>query len=81
MAPPLFEMFIEDERSDLIERLNPEKGIARNTALKENLLIMYVSILNKIPLIITGTPGSSKTVSINIIINSMKGNNSEDPFL
>jgi hypothetical protein len=62
-------------------RLNPEKGVARNTTLKENLLIMYVSILNKIPLIITGSPGSSKTLAMNIIINAMKGNNSDDHFL
>ena len=40
----------------------------------ENIFIIIMCILNKIPLIITGEPGTSKTLSFSIAINVLKGN-------
>ena len=65
----------------MADRFIIETGIAKNNALKENLFIMFVSIMNKIPLFLTGSPGTSKTLAINIIISSLKGKNSTDSFL
>jgi MoxR-like ATPase len=54
-------------------KINPSKEIARNFSLKENIFVMYVCILNKIPLFLTGPPGSSKTLSLNLLVKSLKG--------
>jgi MoxR-like ATPase len=42
---------------------------------------MLVCIVNKIPLFLSGHPGCSKTSSINIIIEALKGKDSKDPLL
>ena len=57
----------------LIDKIEPPRGIAKNISLKENIFIMYCSILNRIPLFLTGKPGCSKTLSINIIIDALRG--------
>ena len=54
-----------------------EKGIALNRALKENLFTIFVSIINRVPLIIVGKPGTSKSLSFQILYNSMKGQYSD----
>ena len=54
-----------------------EKGIALNRALKENLFTCFISIINNIPLIIVGKPGTGKSLSVQILYNSMKGKHSE----
>ncbi len=48
-------------------------GIGKNTALKENVFVIITCIRNKIPLFITGKPGSSKTLAMNLVTKSMKG--------
>ncbi len=53
--------------------VDPPKEIARNFALKENLLLMYISITNNIPLFLTGKPGCSKTLSVNLIYEALRG--------
>jgi len=42
---------------------------------------MFISIINKIPLFLTGNPGCSKTLSINLIIEVLRGKDSNDIFL
>ena len=49
--------------------------------LRENLLTLFACINNREPLVIIGKPGSGKTLSINCIGNSMKGEFSENVFL
>ena len=56
-------------------------GIAKNQALKENLFSSLYCIINKIPLIICGKPGRSKTLCIQILENSMKGKEGSKSFL
>ena len=43
------------------------KDIAANRPLRENLLSLFICIYSKTPLFICGKPGSSKTISVNII--------------
>ncbi len=42
---------------------------------------LYACILNKIPLLLTGNPGTSKTLSLNLMIETLKGNITNDKFL
>ena len=60
--------------------LEKHKGIALNRALRENLFTMFICIVNTIPLIIIGKPGTSKSLSFQILYNTMKGKYSENKF-
>lgn len=70
----------ENEQSDYAARMTINKGIALNTALKENLFILLVSICNNIPVIICGKPGCSKTLSVRLLFENMRGSDSTDEF-
>ena len=48
-------------------------GIAMTQALKENLFAVVVCTMTQTPLIIVGSPGSSKTLSFNIAVSNLKG--------
>ena len=51
-----------------------------NLPLQENSFLITVSILNNIPIILTGPPGSSKTLSVNLVYKNMKGPESHHRF-
>ena len=53
------------------------KGIAKTQALKENLLAIILCTVTQTPLIIIGAPGSSKTLSFNIAVSNLKGQESK----
>ncbi len=53
------------------------KGIALNRALRENLFTCFICIDNNVPLIIVGKPGTGKSLSFQILSDSLKGNISE----
>ena len=57
-----------------------DEGIALNRALKENLYTCYTCIEANIPLIIIGKPGTGKSLSFNILYNTLKGENSTNPI-
>lgn len=61
--------------------MDPPRGIALNEALCENLFMIFVSILNKIPIFIVGPPGTSKSLAIDLIAKSMRGQGSSNSFL
>ena len=53
---------------EIKDRLNVSlENAALNRPLKENLFVLWMCLLTKIPLLICGKPGTSKTLSINII--------------
>ena len=56
-------------------------GIAKNQALRENLFSSLFCIVNKIPLIICGKPGRSKTLCIQILQSSLKGKKGSKSYL
>ena len=70
----------EMELNYLIKNFIIPEGIAKNKSLKENLFLLFFCIINKIPLIICGKPGRSKTLSFQILQNSMKGPLSQTSF-
>ena len=65
----------EKEIKYITNNMNIEKnkGIGLSRVLRENLFTIYICLLNKIPLIIIGKPGTSKSLSFQIIFNTMKG--------
>jgi len=63
-----------------MESMEIPMRIGRNTPLKENIFVIFTCIMNKIPLFITGKPGSSKTLAMNLIVKSMRGNDSKHEF-
>ena len=53
--------------------IEKNKGIALNRVLRENLFTIFISIINKVSLIIIGKPGKNKSLSFQILFNTMKG--------
>ena len=58
--------------------IEKNKGIALNRALRENLFTCFTCIINNVPLIIVGKPGTGKSLSFQILYNSMQGKYSEN---
>ena len=75
-----FSDFLNAEEDFLINLIKLDKGIAKNSLLKENLFLLFISIITKIPLIIIGKPGTGKSLSAKIICESMKGKYSKNEF-
>lgn len=55
-------------------------GIAKTQALKENLLATIVCTVTHTPLIIVGPPGTSKTLSFNLVMANLRGPKSKMPL-
>ena len=68
------------EEEFLLDQIELDEGIGKNQLLKENLFLLFISIITKIPLIIVGKPGTSKTISTQLIYNSMRGKYSKNEF-
>ena len=62
----------------LLDEMTVGANIAKNTALKENVFMMFVCIELKIPLFVIGKPGSSKSLAKSIISHSMQGSRCPD---
>ncbi|KAL4476134.1 hypothetical protein ABPG74_009867 [Tetrahymena malaccensis] len=61
----------------LINQIDIPIGIAKNYSLRQNAFILFICIINKIPVCLIGPPGSSKTLSLRLLIQSMQGVNSK----
>ena len=68
------------EESYVADNIELEKGIAKNRALLDNVFSLFVAINNKVPIFIVGKPGCSKSLSVQLINKSMKGNSSNSPL-
>ena len=65
------------EEKNITELFIDDKEIVLNRMIRENLLSLFICINSREPIIIIGKPGSGKTLSINCVANSMKGDFSE----
>ena len=72
-----FPLKIEREIANYI---SIKRGIAKNKTLLENLFVVFVCLNTKIQLYIIGKPGGSKTLSVQLIFESMKGKDSFHEF-
>ena len=68
-----FSQILSAEEDFILDEINLDKGIGRNKSLKENIFLLFISLVTHIPLIIIGKPGSSKSLSAQIINNAMNG--------
>ena len=73
-----FSAIIRVEEEDYLDRMELPPGTARNAALRENVFVMLVSILNHIPVFVVGKPGCSKSLSIQLIRSNLRGRDSRD---
>ena len=76
----VFSAIIRMEQEDYLHRMDLPQGTARNAALRENVFVMLVSILNRIPVFVVGKPGCSKSLAIQLIRSNLRGKDSKDPF-
>ena len=79
----IFEDFLKipmEAVNSLTRKMKIEKGIALNMALKENLFTCFTCIDNNVPLIIVGKPGTGKSLSVQILFDTLQGEYSENPF-
>ena len=77
MPLPTFQQAFSDELDWYINQVELPTGIARTQALKENLFATIICTVTHTPLIIVGAPGSSKTLSFNLVIANLKGQESK----
>ena len=75
-----FSDFLSLEEDYLLDKIELKKGIGKNDMLKENVFLLFVSVITKIPLIIVGKPGTGKSLSSQLIYNSMRGKYSKNKF-
>ena len=75
-----FEEFPKKFQEIIAEKVDLDKGIAKNRALLENLFSIFVCLNTKIPLFIIGKPGCSKSLSAQLIFKSMNGKDSSNDF-
>ena len=75
---PEFLKIPREETLYISNNVTLERGTAKNEALLENIFSLFVCIANQIPLFIVGKPGTSKSMSVQIMYNSMKGKNSSN---
>ena len=88
---PTFKKYYEDIKNfslfpnQIMEHLGneiiKEKGIAKNKALKENIFTLFFCIINRIPVFICGKPGTSKSLSVQLLFNAMVGESSSSKLL
>ncbi|KAH3751683.1 hypothetical protein DPMN_186252 [Dreissena polymorpha] len=71
---------IKNAQSDILNRMDLPPGTAKNTALKENVFMILVCILNRIPIFVVGKPGCSKSLAIQVIRSNLRGKDSKDDF-
>ena len=63
-----------------VRNMEVEEGIAMNEALSENLFVTCICVLNLLPLFIVGKPGTSKTLTMQVLQNNLQGSRSPSPF-
>ena len=76
-----FSLFPNQIMEHLGNEIIKEKGIAKNKALKENIFTLFFCIINRIPVFICGKPGTSKSLSVQLLFNAMVGESSSSKLL
>jgi hypothetical protein len=74
------EVIIRAEQEEYLARMELPEGTARNTALRENVFVILVCILNRLPVFVVGKPGCSKSLSMQVIRSNLRGKDSKDRF-
>ena len=72
-----FSKSFQKELDWYIDHVDLPEGIAKTQALKENLFATIICTMTHTPLIIVGCPGSSKSLSFNLALANLKGQESK----
>ena len=75
-----FSDLLKFEEEFFLDLIVLDKGIFKNKILKENTFLIFLSVITKIPLILIGKPGTGKSLSAQLIYNSLKGKYSNNEF-
>ena len=73
-----FKEIPKKEQEFIANNIEIKKGIAKNKILLENIFTLFVCVNAKIPLFIVGKPGCSKSLSVQLLFKSMKGEISDN---
>jgi hypothetical protein len=71
---------LENEQLDYLSRMQRPAGCALNLALRENVFTCLVCLMNKLPIIIVGMPGCSKSLAIRLLVSNLRGKSSQEDF-
>ena len=80
MSTSQFEAIVRLEQEEYLARMELPEGTAKNAALRENVFVILVCILNRIPVFVVGKPGCSKSLSMQVIRSNLRGRDSIDDF-
>mmetsp|Transcript_16892 Transcript_16892/g.40381 ORF Transcript_16892/g.40381 Transcript_16892/m.40381 type:complete len:3239 (-) Transcript_16892:1608-11324(-) len=75
---------VHAEQREYIDRMDvPEHlgAVAINNAILENIFVLLVCIVNHMPVFLVGKPGCSKTLSMQLILENLRGKGSNFPHL
>lgn len=75
-----FSEILTIEQKFLLTNIEIDKGIGKNKLLRENIFLLFVCLITRIPLIIIGKPGSGKSLSVQLMLKSMRGKFSKSDF-
>ena len=75
-----FSQILYSEEDFILSNIVLSKGIGKNKSLKENIFLLFTALVTNIPLIIIGKPGSSKSLSAQLIYKEMGGKYSRNEF-
>ena len=75
-----FSDLLKIEEDFLLDQIELDKGIGKNQLLKENLFLLFLAVVTKMPLIIVGKPGTGKSLSVQLIYNTMRGKYSKPKY-
>lgn len=75
-----FSQILSYEQDFILDNISLNKGIGKNKSLKENIFLLFIALVTNIPLIIIGKPGSSKSLSAQLIYKEMGGKYSKKDF-
>ena len=67
-------------KKTVLEQMDLPPGMAKNQALLDNIFVLFVCIINRIPVVLSGKPGSSKTSAVQILNSNLKGKDSKNEF-
>merc|ERR1719191_1795296 len=65
---------------EFVRHMELGEGIALNEALRENLFMLLVSIMNQVPILLIGKPGCSKSLAMDILKSNLNGEVSKKKF-
>lgn len=71
---------IGQEEALFCDNLVLEGDIATNEAIRENIFVTITCVSTRIPVILVGKPGSSKTLTVSVIESNLRGTASPNSF-